>query len=102
VFHDYYHVRKLWSVNPNRILTHSKKETGTFVVVVSVVIVVAIITVIIAITAINAVWPQNSNNLLNDINVFILQWVKRGSGALLPSSLSHDLVSLAYIALTSF
>jgi len=75
VFLDCYHVRELWSVNPNRILTHSQKETCTFVVV-SVVIIV-VITVIIAITVVNVVWPQNYNNPLNDHNVFILQWVER-------------------------
>jgi hypothetical protein len=85
------------SANPNRRLTHSKKETCAFVVVS-----VVVITVIIAIILVNVVWPQNYNNLLYDHNVFILQWVKRGSGALLPSSLSHYLVHFAYTALTSF
>jgi len=67
------------------------KETCTFVVVS-----VVIITVIIAIIVVNVFWSQNYHN------VFILQWVKRGSDALIPSSLSHDLVSFAYTALTSF
>jgi len=36
------------------------------------------------------------------MDVIILQWLKGGSGPLLPSSLSHDLVSFSYTALPSF
>jgi len=46
-------------------LTHSKKETCTFVVVVSVVIITVII-------VINVVWPQYSNNMLNDQCLMII------------------------------